>query len=106
MAQIGGSRGTSTSAIVDFLSRNNLSAGAGRYPRDAWHNYLVSILGSDGTLADLEKQWLRSRITTLGGVQSAGEGWSDLWGAYLTAKGYTTGQLDDKMATWLQTGTP
>lgn len=102
----GGAKGTSSAAMVDFLSRNSLSAGNGRYARDGWHNYLVSILSKDGTLADLEKQWLRTRITALSGVQAAGEGWNDLWGAYLTAKGYTTGQLDDKFNTWITTGTP
>lgn len=102
----GGSKGTSSSAIVDFLSRNSLAAGNGRYGRDGWHNYLLSIVGApDGTLIDLEKRWLRSRITTLGGSQSNAEDHNDLWDAYLTAKGYTTGTINDKFNTWISTGT-
>lgn len=79
--------------LVSFLQRNDSAVMSGRYPVEAWHQYLRSQTGASGSISDLEKIWLR----TEGGV---GETLHDLWTTMLHSKGYSGG-LDDMMRQFL-----
>lgn len=75
--------------VMEFLQTADPTSAAGRTTGDAWHQFLVGQTGIDGSIEDLERQWLRSE-------GASGETLHDLWGNYLSASGYTSGGLKDR----------
>lgn len=82
-----------------FARRNGGASVAGKSGQEAWKAFLLlQTSPASGTVADLERIWLRKK----GGT---GETLNDLWNSYLNSKGFTSGTLRERKANFLKTGT-
>lgn len=95
---------TFSAPILDWLRVVSPSSVTNRTPSQAWISYLQGQLGSQSqNRSELERMWLQSRITALGGSTPAGATLPDCWEIYLTKKGFT-GDTTDMFAQWIDGG--
>lgn len=90
-----------TAGIITFLQRTSPTDAAGRTPVDAWHQFLQRQTGTSGTIRDLENTFLRQRLATATKPTDGTN--ADLWNRYLSNQ-FSTGDLADKYANWINHG--
>jgi len=84
------------SDIVTFLQRIDPTVLVNRTPIDAWREFLKKNNGGNGTINDMEVNWLAAK-----GSQGNGKGGHDQEQNYLSSKGFS-GSKGDKIRAYLR----
>jgi hypothetical protein len=83
-------RAVDRSDAKQYVVRNGGSGGI--------HSFMRSQGATGNSKTEIEASWLKAK----GG---SGQRLNELWGTYLGTKGFTTGGLEERIKSFIQTGT-